>query len=174
MPEIMPYLLCFSQTLSPKLLRQLEMITTAMLRCRGRVTMLNLSRWSNKGGSYRSIQRFYNTSICWLTLNWTFFLGQKLNPEKEYLMGGDETTVTKSGKQIHGLGRFFSSIHSRMVKGIGFFSLCLIQVSSREASPLLMEQLDPFFSFCFFSLSVSSSSFCSSSWRYPLIFANMS
>ena len=58
-------------------------------------------------------------------------------------MAGDETTVTKSGKWTYGLGRFFSSIYSRAVPGIGFFSLCLIGVSSRQASPLLMEQLDP-------------------------------
>lgn len=40
-------------------------------------------------------------------------------------------------------GTFFSSICSRSVKGLGFFSLCLVDVHSRQAFPLLMEQLDP-------------------------------
>ena len=74
------------------------MITTAMLRCRGRVTMLNLSRWSDKGGSYRSIQRFYNTSICWLELNWTLFISHKLNKKEVYLIAGDETSP--SGRPV--------------------------------------------------------------------------
>ena len=35
----------------------------------GRVTMRGLSRWSDKGGSYRTIQRLFNTSLhC--QLNW--------------------------------------------------------------------------------------------------------
>jgi putative transposase len=54
----------------------------------------------------------------------------------------DETTITKSGKLTYGLGRFFSSMHGRAVKGLNFLSLCLVGVSSRQAVPLLMEQMD--------------------------------
>lgn len=143
MLEVMPYLLCLSQALSRSELKQLKALSEALLRCRGRVTMLGLSRWSGTGGSYRTIQRFYDKSICWLTLNWLLFIGHRAHEEGVYLLAGDETTVTKSGKSTHGLGRFFSSIHARAVKGLGFFSLCLIETSSGEASPLLMEQLDP-------------------------------
>jgi putative transposase len=66
--------------------------------------MLNLSRWSSKGGSYRSIQRFYRTKVCWLNINWLFFCTHRLK-EEIYLLAGDETTITKSGKCTHGLGR---------------------------------------------------------------------
>ncbi|MGK0291477.1 MAG: putative transposase [bacterium] len=41
------------------------------------------------------------------------------------------------------MGRFFSSIYSSAVKGLVFFSLSLVGVTSKEASPLLMKQLDP-------------------------------
>jgi putative transposase len=51
--------------------------------------------------------------------------------------------VSKSGKSSYGLGKFFSSIHSRAIKGLGFFSLCLIEIRSRKTFPLLMEQLEP-------------------------------
>jgi putative transposase len=36
----------------------------------GRITMIGMSRWSEKGGSYRTIQRFFNKNIAWLSLNW--------------------------------------------------------------------------------------------------------
>ncbi|MBF0240695.1 MAG: transposase [SAR324 cluster bacterium] len=141
--EMLPYLSCLDQVLSSTLMRQLTVITTAMLCCRGRVTMLNLSRWSSKGGRYRSIQRFYNSSVSWLSVNWALFCCHQLRNDEVYLLVGDETTVTKSGKSTYGLGRFFSSIYSRAVPGIGFFSLCLVGISSEQASPLLMEQLAP-------------------------------
>ena len=38
--------------------RQLATIVEAMLAMTGRVTMLGISRWTEVGGSYRTIQRF--------------------------------------------------------------------------------------------------------------------
>ena len=34
-----------------------------MLTMTGRVTMLGISRWAEKGGSYRTTQRFFNKQI---------------------------------------------------------------------------------------------------------------
>ena len=141
--EITSYLLCLDQVLSSSLIRQLSVVAGAMLSCRGEASMLNLSRWSGKGGSYRSIQRFYASEIFWLEVNWILFSSHRLKEKVIYLLCGDETTVTKSGKCTYGLGRFFSSIQSRCIKGLGFFSLCLVDVSRGQASPLLMDPLDP-------------------------------
>jgi len=44
-----------------------------MIAMTGRVTMLGLSRWSEKGGSYRSVQRFFYTAIPWAQVFWVFF-----------------------------------------------------------------------------------------------------
>ena len=142
MLKIMPYLECLSQTFSKKIVNLLAIVSQSMLCCKGRITMLGLSRWSGKGGSYRNIQRFYGSTVNWLQLNWLFFKAHRLKQEEVYLLTGDETTVTKSGKSTYGLGRFFSSIHGRAVKGLSFFSLCLVGVSSRQAVPLLMEPMD--------------------------------
>jgi len=38
-------------------------LVPAMLAITGRVTMLGLSRWAEKGGSYRTIQRFFYTVV---------------------------------------------------------------------------------------------------------------
>jgi len=59
MLNILPLLNCFTPYLSPATIRQLGQIIPAMLMMSGRVTMLGISRWTDKGGSYRSIQRFF-------------------------------------------------------------------------------------------------------------------
>ena len=63
MPDILPVLLVLAPTLSKTACRQLHRIVLAMLAMTGRITQLGISRWTNKGGSYRSIQRFFHTTI---------------------------------------------------------------------------------------------------------------
>jgi hypothetical protein len=58
------------------------------------------------------------------------------------IAAGDDVIVTKSGKQTHGMDRFFSSIYSKVVPGLGFLSLSLISVKRRVSYPLMMEQLE--------------------------------
>jgi hypothetical protein len=112
-----------------------------MLAMTGRVTMLGLSRWTEKGGSYRTIQRFYNTNIVWLKVNWFFIRHHLLAGAGPILIGGDETVVTKAGRQSYGLDRFFSSLYGKAVPGLSFFSLSLISVNQRSSYPVMMEQV---------------------------------
>ena len=65
MPDIMVLFACLSQCVEPTPLRQLGRVIEAMLSMSGRVTMRGLTRWSAKGGSYRTIQRFFNASLNW-------------------------------------------------------------------------------------------------------------
>ena len=142
MLNIMPHLECLGQHFPKQFVKLLGIVCQSMLCCKGRITMLGLSRWSGKGGSYRSIQRLYGRSVNWLRINWVFFKTHRFKKDEVYLLTGDETTVTKSGKLTHGLGRFYSSIYGRAVKGLNFLSLCLVGVSSRQSAPLLMEAMD--------------------------------
>lgn len=123
--------------------RQLGLIINALLSMSGRVTMLGLSRWSGKGGSYRTIQRFFYTPICWPTVLWLFFRQHCWNRHDSYLLVGDEVVVTKSGHHTHGLGRFFSSLYSQPVSGLAFFSLSLVSLQQRRAFPIRIEQVMP-------------------------------
>lgn len=109
----------------------------------GRITMLSISRWTYRGGSYRTIQRFFHSPINWETLNWALVRSLLHKHKSVILIAGDVTTVTKSGKKTFGLGRFFSSIYSRAVPGIAFQTLSLIDVGRRRSWPILMEQLIP-------------------------------
>jgi putative transposase len=112
-----------------------------MLAMTGRVTMLGISRWTEEGGSYRTIQRFYNTTIVWVKMNWIFIRHHLLDPTDTILIGGDETVATKSGKKSYGLDRFFSSLYGKPVRGLSFFSLSLISVKERTSYPVMMEQV---------------------------------
>jgi len=112
-----------------------------MLAMTGRVTMLGISRWTEKGGSYRTIQRFYNTSIVWVKVNWFFIRHHLLATASPILIGGDETVATKSGQKTYGLDRFFSSLYGKPVAGLSFFSLSLISINERTSYPVMMEQV---------------------------------
>ena len=135
MPDIIAAFHCLSQCLDKTTLRQLGYIVAAMLAMTGRVTMLGISRWTEKGGSYRTIQRFFYSSIGWAKVNWIFIRHHLLDRQDTILLGGDESVATKSGKKSYGLDRFFSSLYGKPVPGLSFFSLSLISVKQRKSKP---------------------------------------
>jgi putative transposase len=141
MPDMIIVLQCLSQCLDKTTLRQLSYIVPAMLAMTGRVTMLGISRWTEKGGSYRTIQRFFNSPIMWAKVNWFFIRHHLLDRQDTILIGGDESVVTKSGQKSYGLDRFFSSLYGKPVPGLSFFSLSLISVKERTSYPVMMEQV---------------------------------
>jgi putative transposase len=138
--DIINVLQCLGQCLDKTTLHQLKIIVLALLAMTGRVTMLNISRWTDEGGSYRTIQRFYNSHIAWAKVNWIFVRHHLLDPSDTILIGGDETVVTKAGQKTYGLERFFSSLYGKPVSGLSFFSLSLISVKGRTSYPIMMEQ----------------------------------
>lgn len=141
MPDIVIILGCLSQCLDQTALRQLNHIVPALLAMTGRVTMLGISRWTEKGGSYRTLQRFFNSPIGWAKVNWFFIRHHLLEGAEAILIGGDESVVTKSGWKSYGLDRFFSSLFGKPVPGLSFFSLSLISVKARISYPVMMEQV---------------------------------
>jgi putative transposase len=138
-------ILALLQSIQPSLsktdVRRLSSIIRAMMSMTGRVTMLGLSRWTGKGGSYRSVQRFFNASLPWAQIFVKFFEQHLYRPTGEYFLVGDESVVTKSGKQTHGLDYFFSGLLSKTVKGIAIFALSLVSVEERRSYPLQVEQV---------------------------------
>ena len=139
--NIITLLQVLSQCLDQTNVRRLSVIVLALITMSGRVTMLGIARWAEQGGSYRTIQRFYNSVIPWGMVLWLFFKAHLYQPGTEYLLVGDESVVTKAGKQTHGLDRFFSSIFNKPVAGLAFFALSLVSVEERKSYPLLVEQV---------------------------------
>jgi putative transposase len=141
MIDILAHLQCLAPYLSTTTLRQLSRIIFAILAMTGRVTMLGLSRWAGKGGSYRTVQRFFYTAIPWAMVFWLFFRHHLFNPADEYLLAGDECVVPKAGQQTYGLDRFFSSLYGKPVPSIAFFALSLISTRERRSFPTMVEQV---------------------------------
>jgi hypothetical protein len=112
-----------------------------MLVMTGRVTMLGLSRWAGKGGSYRTVQRFFATVIPWGILFWVFFRQHIYRTNDIYLLVGDEVVATKAGTHTYGLDRFFASLYGKPVPGLAFFTLSLVSTQQRRSFPIRVEQV---------------------------------
>jgi hypothetical protein len=142
MPEIIALLNCIFPIIKPKEQKQLQIIIEALLSMRGRITMLGLSRWSQKGASYRTMIRFFHSTLDWGTINWLFIKTHLTkNRASVYLLGGDEVVISKSGKKSYGLDRFYSSIQNQTIQSLAFLNLSLISVESKKAYPLINKQI---------------------------------
>jgi len=143
MTEIIALLLCLETHLVSTTVRQLRHVVFAMLCSPSRATMLGLSRWTEKGGSYRTIQRLYHTPIQWFWVHWTLLQTHLLHSDGVYLLAGDEVVVGKVGKKTHGVGRFYSGLAQRVIPSVSFLALSLIDVQQRRSYPLHIQQLLP-------------------------------
>jgi len=139
--NILALLQCLAPVLTPTTLRQFGRISLALLAMTGRVTMLGISRWTEPGGSYRTVQRFFNTAVDWSQVHWLLIKTHLLQPQATYLLVGDEVVVTKAGHETHGLDRFFSSLFGKPVPGLAFFAFALVNVQQRTAHPLRIGQV---------------------------------
>lgn len=143
MSEIIAVLVCLESQIAGSTMRQLKQIVQAFLCIPNRATMLGLARWGEKGGSYRSLQRLYQTPIHWLLLHWILLKTWFLRSEGLYLLAGDEVVVSKAGKKTHGVGRFYSSIAQQVIPSLSFLTVSVIDVAARQSYPLQIEQLLP-------------------------------
>ena len=103
--------------------------------------MLEISRWTEEGGSYRTIQRLYHTPLLWLQIQWVFFTSQLQKSGREYIAAGDEVVFGKTGRETYGLGRFFSSLQNRVIPGLSFFMFSVIAVKERQSYPIQAVQM---------------------------------
>src|SRR5919197_806655 len=139
--DILALLQCLQPHVTATTRRQFSRIVWAMLVMTGRVTMLGLSRWAGKGGSSRTVQRFFSQALPWAILFWGFFRRHVYCPNDVYLLVGDEVVATKAGKHTYGLERFFASLYGQPVPGLAFFTLSLVSVQARRSFPLRVEQV---------------------------------
>ena len=141
MSDSIALLHCLLPTLTRTTIRQFSRIILALLALTGRVTMRGIARWAGAGGSYRTVQRCFATALPWASLFWRFFRAHLFRHTDVYLLGGDETVVTKAGKQPQGLDRFFASLYGKPVPGLACFALSLISIQQRRSFPIQIEQV---------------------------------
>jgi hypothetical protein len=136
MTEILALLQNIAPLLEKTTFRQMSQVIFGMLVASGRITMLGLSRWAEKGGSYRTIQRFYHSLHPWNAIQWLFFRKRFLKVEDEYIVAGDEVVVSKAGKETYGLDRFFSGIQQKVIPSLSFFAFSLVNVREERSYPM--------------------------------------
>ena len=141
MTEILALLQSIAPLLSRATFRQMSHVIFGMLVASGRITMLGLSRWTEKGGSYRTIQRFYHSELSWEAIHWMLFRLKHLKLDDEHIIAGDEVVASKAGKETYGLDRFFSSIQQRVIPGLSFFTFSLVNVREERSYPLQITQI---------------------------------
>ena len=141
MTEILALLQNIEPVVSATILQQMSHVIYGMLISNGRITMLEISRWTEAGGSYRTIQRLYHTPLLWLQIQWIFFVSQLQKPNDEYIAAGDEVVFGKAGKETYGIGRFFSSLQNRCIPGLSFFVFSVIHVKERQSYPIQAVQM---------------------------------
>ncbi len=139
--DILTLFACFETLTTPTACRRLAVIAQAMLTMTGRLTMLSISRWTMKGGSYSTVNRFFATTFSWSEMLVKFFQSHLFNPQNEYILAGDETVVSKSGTETFGIDRFFSGLKSQVIKGLSFFVISLVNVEERKSYPLCVKQM---------------------------------
>ena len=141
MPDILSLLRQLQPVLTKTTCRQLYQIVMAILVMPANITQKSIARWAQKGASYRTVHRFFQTSIDWTQLQWLLFLRTLYVATDTYLLVGDETVLKKAGKSTFGLDRFFSSLAQKPVPSVAFFALALINVQKRQAHTLSVQQV---------------------------------
>lgn len=141
MTEILALLQNIASVVTATNLKHMSQVIYGMLISNGRITMLEISRWTETGGRYRSIQRLYHTPMRWLQIQWIFFVSQLQRPNAEYIAAGDEVVFGKAGKETYGIGRFFSSLQNRVIPGLSFFAFSVINVNERQSYPIQAVQM---------------------------------
>ena len=141
MNEIIATLSALSPHLNRRTLNQLTIVVEAVLAMMGRVTMPGLSRWAEKGGSYRTVQRFFwrKNRVAEVALATRQAASErgKGGLAADWRRGrGDQV-----GQGNAWAGRFFSSIYNKALPGLCFLNLSLLHVETRASYPLIVEQL---------------------------------
>jgi putative transposase len=81
MGEILALLQNIAPFLEPVTFNQMSQVVFGMLVISGRITMRGISRWTETGGSYRTIQRFFSSELNWKAIQWSFFMNHFLKSE---------------------------------------------------------------------------------------------
>ena len=102
-------------------------------------TTKSLSRYTNI--KLRTIFRFLAQSHDWVQIRVSIFKSLIFKEEHIYIAAVDEVVEGKSRKSSHGIDKFYSTVARQPINGICFFALSLIDVNTRTAYSLAVEQV---------------------------------
>ena len=144
MLELQPILMSLSPALGSNIVIIEQIIKSIYCISSGGVTMKNMSRWTGKGGSYRSIQRFFAQPIDWLWLNMLLLklLIVGTPDEQAYVLAVDEVVEDKAGKHTFGVNWFYSSIAGKVIRSLSHHVISLVNTQKQSSFVLHYEQTE--------------------------------
>ena len=116
-------------------------ISKGIFRLSGKTTGLNISRYTDKGGSYRNIQRFFAETFDWSKMKIILFEKFLFSENDTYVIAADECVEDKAGKSTFGIGRFFSSISGKVIRSISFLHFSLLSITDHDSYSVATEQI---------------------------------
>ena len=116
-------------------------ISKGIFRLSGKITGLNISRYTDKGGSYRNIQRLFAENIDWVKLRIKLFESYLFSQDDIYVIAADECVEGKSGKSTFGKDNFFSSIASKVILSISFLHFSFLSINNHDSYSVCAEQI---------------------------------
>jgi putative transposase len=143
MPDIITISICLAPLMNRTTLKVMQQLIEAVLSSSGRVTMVGLSRWTGKGCSYRTIQRFFGKQRDWGALLWAVVEAHLVKENRVWLLAADEVVVSKAGTATYGKERFYSSLVGRPIGAVSFLAASVVDVEARKAYPVQIEQRVP-------------------------------
>ena len=113
-----------------------------ILSMSGRVNFANLSRYS--AYNEKSYSRNFQALFDFVKFN-ALTIEQVYDPSHEYILASDASFIPKSGKTTYGLGKFWNGVQSRHMKGLEISNFALVDVTSKTAYTLTVDQVPPSF-----------------------------
>jgi putative transposase len=108
----------------------------SFLCIRYEVTTRGLSRYcdySLRLGGTPQIFRFLLVQHQWLDIRLLLFKNFIYDKNAHYIVAVDEVVEGKSGSRSFGIDKFYSACQKQTIKGICFFSLCLINIHTKSS-----------------------------------------
>lgn len=139
MPPITEITKFLQGTMTKANIKLFSELIAAFFCCRYQTTTRGLSRYTTY--SKRQLFRFLKVGHDWRTVRLILFGRLLYKPGKHYIVAVDETVEGKTGKQSFGLGRFYSSVAQKVIKGVCFFGLSIIEVGSGTSYVLDVSQV---------------------------------
>ncbi len=122
---------CLQGTMTSANLRIFLALLQSFLCIRYETTTRGLSRYCKY--SLRQIFRFLAAQHKWLEMRILLFKTFIYDKNAHYIVAVDEVVEGKSGAASYGIDRFYSSCQQKTIKGVCFFALSLINISTKSS-----------------------------------------
>ncbi len=138
--QVLANILSSIKGVEEQVVKKMSAILLAVIGMSCAVTVRSIARVS--GIKERTLHRFYNTSLDWNKIRWDMFEEHfRKTVGTVFLFIIDEVVEDKDGDCTAGQGYFYSGLLSRVVKGVSFLVVTMVDVNTSQSYVLGVGQL---------------------------------